>query len=99
MAKNKNRFNEQAREVNVSTKVSADKTKTKVNGGVFIYTGAISTGELAKTLNIPVGEIINPSVKLIALEGSIIALDTSAYAQAPSKKVSGSRLVEASLTK
>ena len=46
------------RETNVSTKVSADKTKTKVNGGVFVYTGAISTAELSKSLNIPVGDII-----------------------------------------
>ena len=29
MAKNKKGFNEHSREVNVSTKVSADKTKTK----------------------------------------------------------------------
>ena len=72
MAKNKNRFNEQTREVNVSTKVSADKTKTKVNGGVFIYTGAISTGELAKSLNIPVGEII----KFLFLQGKMVTINT-----------------------
>ena len=54
---NKKQFNGQ-RETNVSTKVSADKTKTKVNGGVFVYTGAISTGELSKALNIPLGDII-----------------------------------------
>ena len=54
---NKKQFNGQ-RETNVSTKVSADKTKTKVNGGVFVYTGAISTGELAKSLNVPLGDII-----------------------------------------
>ena len=52
MAKGKKPFNGQ-RETNVSTKVTGDKTRTKVNGGVFVYTGAISTGELAKTLNIP----------------------------------------------
>ena len=72
MAKNKNKFNDQAREVNVSTKVSADKTKTKVNGGVFIYTGAISTGELAKSLNIPVGEII----KFLFLQGKMVTINT-----------------------
>ncbi len=54
--KNKKRTD---RETNVSTKVSADKTKTKVNGGVFVYTGAITCGELAKTLNISVdGNVI-----------------------------------------
>ena len=58
MSKKTKNFGSNARETNVSTKVSADKTKTKVNGGVFTYTGAISAGELAKTLNIPLGEII-----------------------------------------
>ena len=53
------------RETNVSTKVNASKTKTKVNGGVFIYTGAISTGELATALNVSVGEII----KFLFLQG------------------------------
>ena len=39
MSKKKNNQND--RETNVSTKVSANKTRTKVNGGVFVYTGAI----------------------------------------------------------
>ena len=60
------------RETNVSTKVSADKTKTKVNGGVFVYTGAISCGELAKALNISVGEII----KFLFLQGKNITINT-----------------------
>lgn len=60
------------RETNVSTKVSADKTKTKVNGGVFIYTGAISTGELSKSLNIPVGDII----KFLFMQGKMITINT-----------------------
>ena len=67
--KNNKRFD---RETNVSTKVSADKTKTKVNGGVFIYTGAISTGELANALNISVGEII----KFLFLQGKMITINT-----------------------
>ena len=66
MAKGKKPFNGQ-RETNVSTKVNADKTKTKVNGGVFVYTGAISTGELAKTLNIPLGDVL----ELIRLQKEI----------------------------
>ena len=53
---NKNNFSN--RETNVSTKVKADRSKSKVNGGVFVYTGAITAGELAKTINIPIGEII-----------------------------------------
>ncbi len=60
------------RETNVSTKVSADKTKSKVNGGVFIYTGAISTGELSKSLNIPVGDII----KFLFMQGKMITINT-----------------------
>ncbi len=60
------------RETNVSTKVSVDKTKTKVNGGVFIYTGAISTGELSKSLNVPVGDII----KFLFLQGKMITINT-----------------------
>ena len=60
------------RETNVSTKISADKARTKVNGGVFIYTGAISTGELAKALNVSVGEII----KFLFLQGKMITINT-----------------------
>ena len=71
MAKGKKPFNGQ-RETNVSTKVSADKTKTKVNGGVFVYTGAISTGELAKTLNIPLGDII----KYLFMQGKMVTINT-----------------------
>ena len=60
------------REANVSTKVSADKVRTKVNGGVFTYTGAISVGELSKSLNIPVGDII----KFLFLQGKMITINT-----------------------
>ena len=60
------------RETNVSTKVNANRTKTKVNGGVFVYTGAISTGELSNALNIPVGEII----KYLFLQGKMITINT-----------------------
>ncbi len=72
MGKNKNFANKQQRETNVSTKVKADKTKTKVNGGVFIYTGAISVGELSKSLNVPVGEII----KFLFLQGKMITINS-----------------------
>ncbi len=60
------------REANVSTKVTSDKVKTKVNGGVFIYTGAITVGELSKSLNIPVGDII----KFLFLQGKMITINT-----------------------
>ena len=60
------------REANVSTKVSADKVRTKVNGGVFTYTGAISVGELSKSLNVPVGDII----KFLFLQGKMITINT-----------------------
>lgn len=70
MSKN-NRFVSD-RETNVSTKVSASKTTTKVNGGVFVYTGAISTGELAKSLNIQVSDII----KFLFLQGKMITINT-----------------------
>ena len=66
---NKPGFN---REANVSTKVTSDKVRTKVNGGVFIYTGAISVGELSKSLNIPVGDII----KFLFLQGKMITINT-----------------------
>ena len=71
MAKGKGPFKGQ-RETNVSTKVSADKTRTKVNGGVFVYTGAISTGELSKTLNIPLGDII----KFLFMQGKMVTINT-----------------------
>ena len=54
----KNKFNGPDRETNVSTKVSADKVRTKVNGGVFVYTGNISTSALASAINVPVADII-----------------------------------------
>ncbi len=60
------------REANVSTKVTTDKVRTKVNGGVFIYAGAISVGELSKSLNVPVGDII----KFLFLQGKMITINT-----------------------
>ena len=60
------------RETNVSTKVKTDKVKSKVNGGVFVYTGAISVGELATALNITSGEII----KFLFLQGKMITINT-----------------------
>ena len=70
MGKNKN--NNSGRETNVSTKVNAEKAKTKVNGGVFVYTGAITAGELAKTLNIPLGEVI----KFLFMQGKMVTINT-----------------------
>ena len=60
------------RETNVSTKVNTSQTKTKVNGGVFVYRGAISTNELSKSLNIPVSDI----VKFLFLQGKMITINT-----------------------
>ena len=68
----KNKNNNQQRETNVSTKVDTKKTHTKVNGGVFQYTGAISAGELAKSLNIPLGDII----KFLFLQGKMVTINT-----------------------
>ena len=59
------------RETNVSTKVTTDKVKTKINGGVFVYTGAVSTNELAKAINVPVGDII----KFLFLQGKMITIN------------------------
>ena len=66
---NKNTFD---RETNVSTKVSADKTKTKVNGGVFVYTGAISVNELAKSLSIQSSDII----KFLFMQKKMVTINT-----------------------
>ena len=72
MGKNKN-FKGPQRETNVSTKVNADKIKSKVNkGGVFVYTKALSTAELAETLNIPVSDII----KFLFMQGKMITINT-----------------------
>lgn len=60
------------RTANVSTKVSTDKVKTKVNGGVFIYTGAISVSELAKSLDVSSSDII----KFLFLQGKMININT-----------------------
>ena len=69
MGKNKKTFE---RETNVSTKVSADKTKTKVNGGVFVYTGAISVNELAKSLNVQSSDII----KFLFMQKKMVTINT-----------------------
>lgn len=71
MAKDKKQ-NLNERTTNVSTKVSASKTKSKVNQGVFVYTGAISVSELSKTINVPANEII----KFLFLQGKIININT-----------------------
>lgn len=60
------------REANVSTKVKSDRIHTKVNGGVFIYTGAISAGDLSKSLNIPLGDIL----KFLLLQGKMVTINT-----------------------
>ncbi len=61
-----------SREVNVSTKVNADKVKSKVNCGVFVYTGAISVSELAASLNIASSDII----KFLFMQGKMITINT-----------------------
>ena len=68
----KKNFKPNSRETNVSTKVSADKVKSKVNGGVFVYTGAISTKELAEKLNVQVSDII----KFLFLQGKMITINS-----------------------
>ena len=60
------------RETNVSTKIKTDRSRSKVNGGVFVYTGAISAGELAKTINVPIGDII----KFLFLQGKMVTINT-----------------------
>ncbi len=71
MGKN-NKNNASNRETNVSTKVKTDRSKSKVNGGVFVYTGAISAGELAKTINVPVGDVI----KFLFMQGKMVTINT-----------------------
>ena len=66
---NKQRFE---RETNVSTKINADKVRTKVNGGVFVYTGAISVNELSNSLNIPASEII----KFLFMQKKMVTINT-----------------------
>lgn len=59
------------RKTNVSTKVTSGKTSTKVNNGVFVYTGAITVGELAKTLKVLPSEII----KYFFLKGKMVTIN------------------------
>lgn len=66
---NKQRFE---RETNVSTKINADKVRTIVNGGVFVYTGAISVNELSNSLNIPASEII----KFLFMQKKMVTINT-----------------------
>ena len=70
MAKFKEKAN--AREVNVSTKMKQDKVTTKVNNGVFVYTGAISVRELAAALELQPSDII----KKLFLQGKMITINT-----------------------
>jgi translation initiation factor IF-2 len=62
----------ETRKSNVSTKVSSNKTSTKVNNGVFVYNGAISVAEVAKTLNVLPSEII----KYFFLKGKMLTINT-----------------------
>ena len=68
----KNNKKDTTREVNISTKVHSDKAKTKVNGGVFVYTGAISVAQLAQALNISSSDII----KFLFMKGKMITINT-----------------------
>lgn len=68
----KNNKKDTTREVNISTKVHSDKAKTKVNGGVFVYTGAISVAQLAQALNISPSDII----KFLFMKGKMITINT-----------------------
>ncbi|MBR0295175.1 MAG: translation initiation factor IF-2 [Bacilli bacterium] len=72
MSKKNNNKKDTSREVNISTKVHTDKVKSKVNGGVFVYTGAISVAQLAQALNIPSSDII----KFLFLKGKMITINT-----------------------
>ena len=65
------------RETNVSTKVRADKPKAKVNGGVFVYTGAISTSELAEKLNNITNWDINGFSKFTSAYRTCVDKDTT----------------------
>ena len=72
MGKNNKQNHNQNREVNVSTKVKNDKTRTLVNGGVFVYTGAISISELATALNLNSSDII----KYLFMKGKMYTINT-----------------------
>ena len=48
----------QKREANIVSKNNKKNEANKVNGGVFVYTKALTVGELAKELNILPSEII-----------------------------------------
>lgn len=63
---------QEARKSNVSTKVASTKKSSKVNDGVFVYTGAITVGELAKALNIVSSEII----KYFFLKGKMVTINS-----------------------
>ena len=54
---NKNNKPERISNVN-SSRNNNSKTQDKVNNGVFIYSGSLTCGELAKQLNIPVSDIV-----------------------------------------
>ena len=60
------------RKQNVSTKISSSKVTSKVNDGVFVYTGAITVGELAKALNILPSGII----KYFFLKNQMLTINT-----------------------
>ena len=60
------------RKVNVSTKVTSNKATTKLSNGVFVYTGAISIAELAKSLDILPSEII----KYFFMKGKLLNINS-----------------------
>ncbi|HKM10847.1 MAG TPA: translation initiation factor IF-2 [Bacilli bacterium] len=56
----------------LAPKTQKKETK-KVNGGVFVYSGVLTVGELANELNIPVSEII----KHLFMKGQIVNINTN----------------------
>ena len=70
----KNNKNKQQRASNILTKEQQRNETNKVNGGVFVFTKALTVGELAKELNIQASDIIKyffMNKKLVTINQSL----------------------------
>ena len=73
MGQNKKKPNHTNRVSNVPQHSRQKETINKVNGGVFVYTGDITVGELAKQLNVNSSDII----KKLFMSGTMVTINTS----------------------
>ena len=73
MGQNNKKKNNSNRVSNIPQNFKQKDQINKVNGGVFVYTGDINVGELAKQLNVNSSDII----KKLFMNGTMVTINTT----------------------